>query len=166
MPLPDLTLALAPIRSARLDQAVEKATEIGIAALQPVRTQFTQMSNLRIDKLRATAVEAAEQCGALGVPQVREPLSLDEWLAGREAGRTLVFCDEEAPVANPLEPLRAVAGGPIDLLIGPEGGFSGEERNALIARRNVLAISLGPRILRTETAVVAALMLVQAARNW
>ncbi len=163
----DLRLCFAPIRPARLDYAVEKATELGASALLPVITEFAQVPRLRSDRLCAIAVAAAEQCGALGVPEIGEAVRLDDFLAQRDGARPLVFCDEEAELANPLAALRPVAAGPLDILTGPEGGFSPGERQALLAQQNALAISLGPRILRAETAILAALVLVRAAQaDW
>jgi 16S rRNA (uracil1498-N3)-methyltransferase len=158
---PDITLAFAPIKGDRIDAIAEKATELGVAALQPVVTDRTIVRKLRIDRLEARCVEAAEQSGRLCVPEVRGAIGLDLWLAGRDATRLLVFADE-AGDAPPMG--RAVAGStaPADLLIGPEGGFTPAERRRIRDRLGVVPVSLGPRILRADTAVFAGLALLQA----
>jgi len=161
----DLHYCFAPIKRARLDFVAQKATEMGVSLLQPVLTRFTQAERVKTERLRANAVEAAEQCGVLWVPDVAEPVGLDRYLGERDPGRTLIFCDEAAPTANPIEALKAVPDGPLAVLIGPEGGFSDEERHALRSAANVAAISLGPRIMRADTAGIAALALVQAVKG-
>lgn len=162
--LPDLTYAFAPLKHARLDYMAQKATEMGAARLQPVLTRHTQVSRLNTARMRANVVEAAEQCGILGIAQVCEPLALEHWLAARDSGRLLVFCDEASPLTDPVAALRShPAAGGIDVLIGPEGGFSSDERVSLGRQRQVCVLSLGPRILRADTAAVAALALVQTA---
>jgi 16S rRNA (uracil1498-N3)-methyltransferase len=161
-PLPDLLYCFAPLKQGRLDYLVQKAVEMGAGALQPVITQHTQVAKPGIERLEANAIEAAEQCGVLAVPPLREPLKLERLLAGWEADRRLVFCDEDAETNNPLAALQAIAEAKIGLLVGPEGGFSKAERKALRALPFVTAIPLGPRILRADTAAVAALALVQA----
>jgi 16S rRNA (uracil1498-N3)-methyltransferase len=143
---------------------VQKAVEMGASSLQPVLTRFTQVSRINGERMRANVIEAAEQCGILSLATVAEPLTLDRYLGQRDAARLLVFCDEAADVADPLQALRqqqAVAGG-IDILIGPEGGFAEEERGILLRQQRTLRLSLGPRVLRADTAGVAALALVQA----
>jgi 16S rRNA (uracil1498-N3)-methyltransferase len=161
--LPDLTYVFAPLKHARLDYMVQKAVEMGAARLQPVLTRFTQVSRVNGERMRANVIEAAEQCGILSVAEVAEPVALDRYLSGRNGRRLLVFCDEAADVTNPLRALRGehTAGG-IDLLIGPEGGFAEEERAILLRQQRTLRLSLGPRVLRADTAGVAALALVQA----
>ena len=161
-PVPDLLYCFAPLKQGRLDYLVQKAVEMGAGALQPVTTQYTQVARLSIDKLQANAIEAAEQCGILAIPQVREPMKFDRLLADWEAGRRLVFCDEDAGTNNPLPALQAIEERRLGLLVGPEGGFSDAERKELRALPFVTAIPLGPRILRADTAAVAALALVQA----
>jgi 16S rRNA (uracil1498-N3)-methyltransferase len=161
----DLGYAFAPLKHARLDYMVQKAVEMGASALTPVLTQHTQVARVNLDRMRANVIEAAEQCGILSVPAVHEPMPFDRWLAGLEAGRTLIFCDEHADVADPLEALRRAPPGAATLLIGPEGGFAEPERRALAVRPRVVRLSLGPRILRADTAAVAALALVQAVRG-
>jgi 16S rRNA (uracil1498-N3)-methyltransferase len=162
--LPELTYVFAPLKHARLDYMVQKVIEMGASSLQPVLTRFTQVTRMNIERMRANVIEAAEQCGILGIADVAEPVAFDRFLERRKAERLLVFCDEAADVANPLDALNgAQAGGGIDVLIGPEGGFAEEERVALMRQPNILRLSLGPRILRADTAGVAALALVQAA---
>jgi len=163
--LPDLTYVFAPLKHARLDYMVQKAVEMGVATLQPVLTRHTQVSRVNGERMRANAIEAAEQCGILSVATVEEPLMLERYLQQREAKRLLVFCDEAADLAAPLGALQAgnaAAGNGIDVLIGPEGGFADDERSLLLKQSNILRVSLGPRILRADTAAVAALTLVQA----
>lgn len=153
----------APLKSARLDYMVQKAVEMGAGVLQPVMMQHVQAPRLNLDRMRANAVEAAEQCGILTLPDCREMIRLPDLLAGFDPARRLVFCDERQDSASPIEVLRADRSRPVSLLIGPEGGFSADERALLIARDFVTPISLGPRILRADTAAVAALAVVQAA---
>jgi 16S rRNA (uracil1498-N3)-methyltransferase len=162
--LPDIAYVFAPLKHARLDYMVQKAVEMGAASLQPVLTRFTQVSRINGERMRANVIEAAEQCGILSLAQVAEPLTLDRYLGQRDAARLLVFCDEAAEVADPVQALRGeqAASGGIDILIGPEGGFAEEERAILLRQQRTLRLSLGPRVLRADTAGVAALALVQA----
>ncbi|MEO7601904.1 MAG: 16S rRNA (uracil(1498)-N(3))-methyltransferase [Sphingomicrobium sp.] len=160
--LPDLLLAFAPVKRAQTDWLVEKATELGVAALQPVMTRRTIAERVKQERLEGIAVEAAEQCGRTILPEILEPLPLDRFLAER-GRRTLYFADEQggAPVAGALAP------GPAAILIGPEGGFTEEERALVRAAPDSVAISLGPRILRAETAALAAASLFMAlAGDW
>ena len=168
--LPDIAYVFAPLKHARLDYMVQKAVEMGAASLQPVLTRFTQVSRVNSERMRANVIEAAEQCGILSLAEVAEPLNFDRYLGQRDASRLLVFCDEAADVADPVQALRQqqagsggqVACGGIDILIGPEGGFAEEERGILLRQQRTLRLSLGPRVLRADTAGVAALALVQA----
>jgi len=163
--LSDLVYAFAPLKHARLDYMVQKAVEMGASHLQPVLTRHTQVSRVNGERMRANVIEAAEQCGILSLADVADPVPLERFLAARASKRLLIFCDEEAEVADPLETLRKGrerAQG-IDVLIGPEGGFAEEERTILSRQPLILRLSLGPRILRADTAAVAALALVQAA---
>jgi 16S rRNA (uracil1498-N3)-methyltransferase len=167
--LPDLAYVFAPLKHARLDYMVQKAVEMGASMLQPVLTRFTQVSRVNSERMRANVIEAAEQCGILSIADVAEPMALDRYLSQREAQRLLIFCDEAADSASPLQALQdalqgalAAASG-IDILIGPEGGFAEEERATLLRQPRTIRLSLGPRILRADTAAVAALALVQAA---
>ncbi|MER8482565.1 16S rRNA (uracil(1498)-N(3))-methyltransferase [Mesorhizobium sp. M1322] len=161
-PLPDLVYCFAPIKQGRLDYLVQKAVEMGAGVLQPVITQHTQVAKPGIERLRANVVEAAEQCGILAVPEVREAEKFERLLAGWDKERRLIFCDEDASTSNPLPALQAVREKKFGLLVGPEGGFSDEERRMLRALPFVTAIPLGPRILRADTAAVAALAVIQA----
>lgn len=161
-PQPDLHYLFAPLKHARLDYMAQKAVEMGAGVLQPVLTRHTQVSRLNLDRLKANAVEAAEQCGILALPEIRPELSLEAGLAALEPERLLVFCDEEMDQDSPVAALAAAKSGPLALLIGPEGGFDEAERKRVLARPNTLRISLGPRILRADTAAVAALALIQA----
>src|SRR3984957_10079463 len=162
--LPELAYVFAPLKHARLDYMVQKAVEMGVSSLQPVLTRFTQVSRVNSERMRANVIEAAEQCGILGIADVAEPVALDRYLSGRDGQRLLVFCDEAADTADPLPALRSelTSPGGIDVLIGPEGGFAEEERTILLRQQRILRLSLGPRILRADTAAVAALALVQA----
>ncbi|WP_341991237.1 16S rRNA (uracil(1498)-N(3))-methyltransferase [Azorhizobium sp. AG788] len=157
-----LTYAFAPLKHARLDYMVQKAVEMGAGVLAPVLTQHTQVSRINGERMMANAIEAAEQCGILSVAEVRQPMALAAFLTALPPGHALVFCDEAAPLADPLQALAPLAGQPITLLIGPEGGFSSDERKLLLRDPRVVAIALGPRILRADTAAVAALAVVQA----
>ncbi len=159
---PDLHYLFAPIKRARLDYMAQKATEMGASVLQPVITRRTVAERVKTDRLRANAVEAAEQCGILRVPEVREPAKLSELLKSWDKDRLLIFADEAAPAASPLETLAAQGPRPLAVLIGPEGGFEPEERAALLSEPHVVPVSLGPRIMRADTAAVACLALVNA----
>ena len=163
--LPDLAYVFAPLKHARLDYMVQKAVEMGASSLQPVLTRFTQVSRVNGERMRANVIEAAEQCGILSLAEVAEPVALDRYLSARATQRLLVFCDEAADTANPVQALRDCPGGSdgTDVLIGPEGGFAEEERALLLRQARILRLSLGPRVLRADTAGVAALALVQAA---
>lgn len=158
---PDLWLLFAPLRKERTAFLVEKAVEMGVRRLVPVTTRFTQGERLRLDKERAHATEAAEQCGALYVPDIAEPAALDRTLAAWPADRPLYWADE-ALSGTPATPWPGTPGTPAALLIGPEGGFAPEEQAALRGVPFVRPVSLGPRILRAETAALAALALWQA----
>ena len=159
----DLHYLFAPLKSARLDYMVQKAVEMGAARLQPVLTRHGQVARVNLERMRANAIEAAEQCGILSIPEIAEPAELFRLLAAREASRIIVFCDEDAEVANPLAALSAVPQrSPLAVLVGPEGGFAEDERAMLRTLPNVVRIALGPRILRADTAAVAVLAIVQA----
>lgn len=162
---PDIDYLFAPLKRARLDYMVQKATEMGVARLRPVITRRTVAERVNVDRMRANAIEAAEQCGILRVPEVAEPGKLERVIADWDGSRRLIFCDEGAARASPIEALR-VAGvpehAPLAVLIGPEGGFDPAEREMLMRQPFTLAISLGPRIMRADTAAVAALALVSA----
>ena len=162
---PDLHLLFAPLKQARHDYMIEKAVEMGVGRLRPVTTRHGQVSRLNRDRMEATAIEAAEQCGILTLPTIDELVPLDSLMDGwsaREDGRRIVFCDEAESPADSVAALSALSPGPLAVLVGPEGGFAADERAMLHAARFVTAISLGPRILRADTAAVAVLALVQA----
>lgn len=159
---PDLIYCFAPIKAGRLDYMVQKAVEMGAGVLQPVITQHTQMAKIGTERLQANAIEAAEQCGVLAVPEIREPMKLDRLLAEWDTDRALIFCDESATGDNPVETLIRLKGRRLALIVGPEGGFSDGERRQLHVLDFVTAIPLGPRILRADTAAVAALAVIQA----
>lgn len=159
---PDLIYCFAPLKQGRLDYLVQKAVEMGAGVLQPVATQHTQVAKPGIERLRGNVVEAAEQCGILAVPEVEEIVRLDRLLAGWDRDRRLIFCDEDADTNNPLSKLSSLSEKKLGLLVGPEGGFSDDERRMLRALPFVTAIPLGPRILRADTAAVAALAVIQA----
>jgi 16S rRNA (uracil1498-N3)-methyltransferase len=165
-PPTDLHYLFAPLKAARLDYMVQKAVEMGASRLQPVLTRHTQVQRVNLARMRANAVEAAEQCGILHLAEIGEPTTLAKAVGACEPSRLLVFCDEDAEVRDPVAALAAArgSGGPVPLvvLIGPEGGFTEEERAGLMQRPKVVRLSLGPRILRADTAAVAALALVGA----
>jgi 16S rRNA (uracil1498-N3)-methyltransferase len=160
---PDLHYLFAPLKRARLDYMAQKATELGASLLKPVLTRHTMAERVNTDRLLANAIEAAEQCGLMRVPAIAAPDALPRVLESWDPARILVFADEAAPTASPLEALSAGAGRPLGVLIGPEGGFAEAERAALLSQSFVLPISLGPRVMRADTAAVAALALVNAA---
>jgi 16S rRNA (uracil1498-N3)-methyltransferase len=160
-PPPDIDYCFAPLKHARLDYVVQKATELGARRLRPVITQRTIAERVNLERMAANVIEAAEQCNLVFVPEVTEPVKLPKLLASWEQGRALVYCDETTSIANPLEALKTLKT-PAAVLIGPEGGFTAEERALLTSLPFVTAISLGPRIMRADTAAVAALTLVQA----
>lgn len=164
-PKSDLWFGFAPLKTGRLDYLVQKATEMGAGVIQPVITRYTQVQKLKSEKLIANVIEAAEQCEVLSVPAVAPEVDLSGLLATwqqKEGLRRLIFCDESAQVHSPVQTLNDLDGLPVGLLVGPEGGFSDEERKLLLAQSFVIPISLGPRILRADTAAVAALAAVQA----
>jgi len=160
-PPPDVDYCFAPLKHARLDYVVQKAAELGVRRLRPVITQRTIAERVNMERMRANVIEAAEQCNLVFVPEVHEPVKLPKLLAAWEQGRALVYCDETAAAANPLAAVQGLKA-PAAVLIGPEGGFTEEERRLLAAQSFVTAISLGPRIMRADTAAVAALTLLQA----
>jgi 16S rRNA (uracil1498-N3)-methyltransferase len=160
---PDLHFLFAPLKRARLDYVAQKATELGASVLRPVITRHTVAERVKTDRLLANAIEAAEQCGILRVPDVMEPAKLAKLIDDWDQARLLIFADEAEPQASPIEALSGCHQGPIAVLVGPEGGFEREERAALLAKPFVLPISLGPRVMRADTAAVAALALVNAA---
>ena len=159
----DLHYLFAPLKTARLDYVVQKAVEMGVSRLQPVLTRHGQIARVNPDRMRANAIEAAEQCGILVVPEIAPPAELARLLAERDPDRVWVFCDEDAETADPAAALsRVPRHSPLAVLVGPEGGFADDERAELVKLPNVVRLSLGPRILRADTAAVAVLALVQA----
>ena len=161
--IPDVWLAFAPVKRAQTDWLVEKSTELGVARLVPVITQRTVVERVKLERLQGIAIEATEQCGRTRLPDLSEPLPLAHFLTHREPSRTLYFADEAGgePAAG------AFTAGPAAILTGPEGGFTDEERAAIRAAPNSVPISLGPRILRAETAALAALAIYMAqAGDW
>ncbi len=163
----DLHYLFAPLKHARLDYMVQKAVEMGASRLCPVLTRRTQATRVNTERMRANAIEAAEQCGVLSLADVDEPVKFESVIAQWPQDRLLVFCDEDAPPGDPVAALRAECGGdartPLAVLVGPEGGFDPAERRMLLSLDRAVAISLGPRILRADTAAVAALAVAQAA---
>jgi 16S rRNA (uracil1498-N3)-methyltransferase len=158
----DLNYLFAPLKHARLDYMVQKAVEMGAGRLSPVMTRHTQAARVNLERMRSNAIEAAEQCGILSIPSVVPPRTLKEVLEAWDPARRLIFCDEAAPLRSPSAILHNLEPGPLALLVGPEGGFSDEERARLLDLPHVTALSLGPPILRADTAAVAALALVQS----
>jgi 16S rRNA (uracil1498-N3)-methyltransferase len=162
--VPDIWLCFAPIKKTPTDYVVQKATELGVRVLQPVFTRRTIVGRVNLERMLANAVEAAEQSGRLSVPETREPLPFDKLLAGWPSERRLIFCDEGG--APPMSvALRDLADGPAAIFTGPEGGFDPAEREALRALPFVTPVSLGPRILRADTAALAALAIWQSVRG-
>lgn len=164
-PLVDIDYIFAPLKQARLDYMVQKAVEMGAGRFRPVLTQHTQVTRLNLERMEANIIEAAEQCGVIAVPPVETPLSLvkilQDW-AERDGSRRLLFCDEGEETHNPYRAIAELQRGPLAVLVGPEGGFSEEERTLLRRQPFVTPMPLGPRVLRADTAAVAALAIVQA----
>jgi 16S rRNA (uracil1498-N3)-methyltransferase len=161
-PPSDLWYGFAPLKNERLDYVIQKAVEMGAGAIQPVMTQYTQVHRLKAERLEANAIEAAEQCKVLTVPAILPETSLERLLDGWDQTRKLVFADEGAAAASPIADLEKLRGEKLGLLVGPEGGFSPDERTKLLGLDFVVPISLGPRILRADTAAVAAMAVIQA----
>lgn len=159
---PSLTLLFAPVKKDGTDLIAEKATELGAAVLRPVLTERTQTRTVRLDRLRKITLEAAEQTERLELPEVQEPMTLSHALAALPPGTALIFCDEAGGGEAMLDVLARLKGRPAAILTGPEGGFTAFERSALQARADTFPVSLGPRILRAETAAISAMTLWQA----
>jgi 16S rRNA (uracil1498-N3)-methyltransferase len=161
---PDIIYAFAPLKHARLDYMVQKAVEMGAGVLQPVLTRRTQSTRVNLERMRSNVIEAAEQCGILSIPDVREEEDLERFIKGLEVDRVVVFCDEDAPVSNPVEALAKLGNKQprLVVIVGPEGGFTDQERALVAAHERCVCVSLGPRILRADTAAVAALAIVQS----
>jgi 16S rRNA (uracil1498-N3)-methyltransferase len=166
--LPDVHYLFAPLKHARLDYIVQKAVEMGASALVPVITRRTQVSRVNPQRMKANAIEAAEQCGLLALPAIADVCGFEQVMAQWDDNRSLIFCDEDAPLSDPCAALMAhkaqhpTAAPALAVIIGPEGGFDEHERQLMLSRPNVIRLSLGPRILRADTAGVAALALIQA----
>lgn len=163
----DLHYLFAPLKHARLDYMVQKAVELGVCRLQPVMTRHAQVARVNLERMRANAIEAAEQCGILTIPEIAPAQSFDRMLASFDPNRFLVFCDEDAQLHDPIAALSMLrsdtnAAPPLAMLVGPEGGFADEERAALLRRDKTIRLALGPRILRADTAAVAGLALIQS----
>jgi 16S rRNA (uracil1498-N3)-methyltransferase len=161
-PEPDIWLCFAPIKRTRIDFLVEKATELGVSRLQPVMTQFTNSTRINYHRMTARCIEAAEQCERLSVPAVQEAVTLRQLLDNWPDDRLLLFCDERQGAEGLIDVAAGNRGSPVAFLIGPEGGFGDDERTMLMNLPNSHSISLGPRILRAETAAFAALGAWQA----
>lgn len=163
--LPDLHYLFAPLKHARLDYMVQKAVEMGVGAFRPVITNYTQNMKLNLNRIQLNAIEACEQCGVISIPKLSDPTNLSELIGNWEETdkkRVVIYCDESAERRNPMEQLAELERGPLAVLIGPEGGFSKTERDLLRSQEFVVPVSLGPRIMRADTAAVAALAVVQA----
>jgi 16S rRNA (uracil1498-N3)-methyltransferase len=160
-PPPDIDYLFAPLKHQRLDYLVQKATELGARRLRPVITSRTIAERVNLERMRANVIEAAEQCNLVFVPEVLEPQKFDTILRDWDAKRSLIFCDETATISDPLLALQGLTT-PAAIIVGPEGGFTEEERRHLKSLPFVKGISLGPRIMRADTAAVAVLALVQA----
>lgn len=163
--VPDIWLCFAPIKRIPADYLAQKATELGVRVLQPVMTKRTIVNRVNLERMRANAVEAAEQSGRMSVPEVRAPLGLDKFLSAWPGDRRLIFCDEQGDAPPIAEALASEPKKPFALLTGPEGGFEAGERAALRGQPFVLPVSLGPRILRADTASLAALAIWQSVRG-
>jgi 16S rRNA (uracil1498-N3)-methyltransferase len=159
---PDIDYLFAPLKRARLDYMVEKATEMGVARLRPVLTRRTVAERINVERMRAHTIEAAEQCGLLRLPEIHAPEKLERVVVGWDKRRPLVFCDEDSAEPCPFTALARIPAGAVAVLVGPEGGFDPAERELLSSQPFVTRISLGPRILRADTAAVAVLALVNA----
>ena len=160
-PPPDIDYLFAPIKHQRLDYLVQKATELGARRLRPVITARTIAERVNLERMRANVIEAAEQCNLVYLPEVLEPEKFDSVLGNWQGQRTLIYCDETAPISDPLQALNT-ARLPAAILVGPEGGFTEDERKHLKLLPFVVPVSLGPRIMRADTAAIAILALVQA----
>ena len=160
--VPQVTLAFAPIKKGRHEFLIEKAVELGAARLQPVITNRSVVDKVNLEKMRAHVIEAAEQCGRTSIAEIGEPMKLEAFLKSRDAAVPLYFCDEEGGAPAP----DAFGPPPATILIGPEGGFTEEERGSILATPGAKAISLGPRILRAETAALAAMTVFTSQVDW
>ncbi|HEY5337527.1 MAG TPA: 16S rRNA (uracil(1498)-N(3))-methyltransferase [Rhizomicrobium sp.] len=162
---PDVWLCFAPIKKTPADYVVQKATELGVAALIPVFTRRTIVTRVNVERMAANAIEAAEQSDRLTVPEIREPLPLDKLLKDWPRERRIIFCDEGGGALPIAKALAHVASGPLAILTGPEGGFDPAEREAIRSQDFVVPVTLGPRILRADTAALASLAVLQALKG-
>jgi 16S rRNA (uracil1498-N3)-methyltransferase len=160
--VPDIWLCLAPIKRTPLDYVTQKATELGVSRIQPIMTRRTIVARVNLDRMRANAIEAAEQCGRLSIPEIAEPMTLEKLLNTWTGGRQLIFCDEAGEAPPVAEELHRRSRGPWAIIIGPEGGFDPAERSQMRQLPFVVAVSLGPRIMRADTAALAALAIWQS----
>jgi 16S rRNA (uracil1498-N3)-methyltransferase len=158
----DLHYLFAPLKQARLDYTIQKAVEMGVSELQPVITAHTMVQRMNIERMHANAVEAAEQCGILSLPEIKPAVKLQTLLKTYDDERTIIFCDEKSSLSSPTKELEKLKDRKIAVLVGPEGGFSEDEQRMLRSRSFIHPISLGPRIMRADTAAVAVLALVNA----
>ena len=158
----DLVVLFAPIKVGRLEYMVQKMVEMGAGTIQPVFTDHTQLHKINEKRLSANILEAAEQCGVLSIPELKPAMKLSQLLSDWDETRQIIFCDEGTETNNPLSQLRTQSTEKFALLIGPEGGFSAQERETLQSLNHVTPIPLGPRILRADTALVAAMAVLQA----
>lgn len=158
----DIHYAFAPLKQARLDYLIQKAVEMGVSSLMPVITAHTAVGRVNLARMYANAIEAAEQCGILTLPDIHNPVKLESFLEACAPDRVVVFCDERAGLTSPLSALEPLRGSKVTALIGPEGGFSQEERALLLSKTFVRPLWLGPRIMRADTAAVSVLALINA----
>lgn len=158
---PDIDFLFAPLKQARLDYVIQKAVEMGASRIIPVMTRHTQVTRINSERMRANAIEGAEQCDILHVPAIGDAISFSALLANWDSARTLIVCDEALKPESPLATLKSIRKGPLALFVGPEGGFANDEQSALTRYPKIVRLSLGPRILRADTAAVAALALLQ-----
>jgi len=161
--VPDIWLCLAPVKRTPLDYITQKATELGVSRIQPVMTRRAIVARVNLDRMRANAIEAAEQCGRLSIPEIAEPASFEKLLSAWPGERQLIFCDEAGEAPPAADALRARSRGPWAIITGPEGGFDPAERSRLRELPFVVPVSLGPRIMRADTAALAALAVWQSA---
>lgn len=159
---PDIWLVFAPVKNEKIDFLAKRAVELGVSALLPVMTRYTMVSRVNMERLHANAVEAAEQCGRMDIPVLHAPQTLDRLLGAWSPSRMIIYCDESGSGAPIAEALSGLKRGPAAVLTGPEGGFAQEERAMIAGMKNATPVSMGPRILRAETAALAALALAQA----
>ncbi|MCG8493455.1 MAG: 16S rRNA (uracil(1498)-N(3))-methyltransferase [Sneathiellales bacterium] len=160
---PDLRLYFSPLKKTQTSLVIQKATELGVSEIYPVLTSRTNAEKIRLDKMELQALEASEQCERLTIPVIHKPMKLDQVLTGLEADRTLVFCNERSDEGNTIKALQPFIGSTkVAILIGPEGGFSKEEADKIASLENCVPVTLGPRVLRAETAAISVITLVQS----